>query len=428
MSSFLNPPLCPTPHSSNPPPASSSSTTLITLSFKHSKQKHTLLDLSPSTTIPELKVLILSLTNVPIERQKLLGLNSKTTNKPISDPETIGDLKGLKRKKEGSSSSTSCSSSSAPPPPTNLQQDFILMGTPSEVAILIDPLDHPMASTIALSVIDDFDLSHNAGSPEWIRSVSNSQNLLKFTDSTEIHLMNDFRSEVAGGRPRPLLVLDLDHTLLDFSSKAISESSGQTPANSEAAEKLKRPYMDIFLTNAYENYDLAIWSQTSWRWLEIKLIELNMIHNPGYKIAFVMDKTSMFRVISDKDAGKGGKHVDDDSYEHSVKPLQIIWSKFPTRFGRKNTIAVDDLKRNFALNPTNGITCSAFYRNKSSARKGTGKNDVELLGIGAYLQKLKDVDDFSEVDHEPWRGVVEGKFGVGVKYFEEEKGGGGKKG
>jgi NLI interacting factor-like phosphatase len=68
-------------------------------------------------------------------------------------------------------------------------------------------------------------------------------------------------------QPRPgkkLLVLDLDHTLLDFSGRA----NGSLPSDLAA---LKRPHMDAFLTLVYREYDIAVWSQTSWRWLELKL-------------------------------------------------------------------------------------------------------------------------------------------------------------
>lgn len=46
---------------------------------------------------------------------------------------------------------------------------------------------------------------------------------------------------------------------------------------------MKRPHMDSFLTAVYEYYDLAIWSQTSWRWLELKLTELGFLNNPNYR-------------------------------------------------------------------------------------------------------------------------------------------------
>lgn len=51
-------------------------------------------------------------------------------------------------------------------------------------------------------------------------------------------------------------------------------------------EQMKRPHMDAFLTAVYEYYDLAIWSQTSWRWLELKLTELGFLSNPNYRSAW----------------------------------------------------------------------------------------------------------------------------------------------
>ena len=41
--------------------------------------------------------------------------------------------------------------------------------------------------------------------------------------------------------------------------------------------------MDAFLTAVYAHYDLCIWSQTSWRWLELKLTELGFLSNPNYR-------------------------------------------------------------------------------------------------------------------------------------------------
>jgi hypothetical protein len=45
-----------------------------------------------------------------------------------------------------------------------------------------------------------------------------------------------------------LLVLDLDHTLLDFSCRFEYD-----------VHRLKRPFMDEFLTAVYKYYDIAIW-------------------------------------------------------------------------------------------------------------------------------------------------------------------------
>ena len=167
---------------------------------------------------------------------------------------------------------------------------------------------------------------------QWIEHKAKEENLAKFTEHTEVHIINPPRLSADNKQCKPLLVLDLDHTLLDFSARTLQDNAHSEhtigSANDTAANTLKRPYMDDFLTWVYKYYDLVVWSQTSWRWLEIKLTELGMITHPGYRISFVLDKTSMFKIVS---STKSGKKV-----EHSVKPLQIIWSKFP-HWGSHNT-------------------------------------------------------------------------------------------
>lgn len=243
-------------------------------------------------------------------------------------------------------------------------------------------------------MVDDFDLDFSAGSDEWLEHKANGENLKKFTENTEIHIMNPPRDG------KPLLVLDLDHTLLCFSSRALQQQQqpmdGSNPSQvSSAASAMKRPHMDDFLAKAYRHYDLVVWSQTSWRWLETKLIELGMLTNPRYKFCFVLDKTSMFTVTSTRRDGQ--------KYTHHVKPLQLIWTKFD-RWSSKNTAHVDDLGRNFALNLTSGIKVSAFYRKKASARR-----DAELLGLGRYLEMLATAGvDFDDVDFKSWKDVVSG--------------------
>ena len=111
---------------------------------------------------------------------------------------------------------------------------------------------------------------------------------------------------------------------------------------------------------------------------------------------FVLDKTSMFAITSTSRSGKKVKHY--------VKPLQIIWNKFPGIWGQHNTVHLDDLSRNFALNPGNGLKVSAFYRKKQ------GKRDVELVGLAKYLLKLAlEVKDFTTVEMKYWEDVVAGK-------------------
>jgi ubiquitin-like domain-containing CTD phosphatase 1 len=95
---------------------------------------------------------------------------------------------------------------------------------------------------------------------------------------------------------RRLLVLDLDYTLLDC--KAYSENSlsavgkhyaGTEGLGSDDPKDYARPGLHAFLTAVYPYYDIVIWSQTAWRWLESKLIELEMVggvNESHYNISF----------------------------------------------------------------------------------------------------------------------------------------------
>ena len=264
------------------------------------------------------------------------------------------------------------------------------MGTPED-EIFVDPAER---GDDLPDVMDDFDLDWNAGSAEWLHHKAAQDNLKKFTAQTPVHVMHPPRDG------KPLLVLDLDHTLLDFSSKTLQEDTSaatRIPGQGLAAA-MKRPFMDDFLAKCYQHYDLVVWSQTSWRWLETKLIELGMVSHPHYKFCFVLDKTSMFRIVSTNAR-------DHSSVSHHVKPLQIIWSKFPDRWGPHNTVHVDDLARNFALNLGSGLKCTAYFRKKSRSRR-----DTELLGLSTYLVQLAQSGvDFETADFAQWMDVVSGK-------------------
>ena len=95
--------------------------------------------------------------------------------------------------------------------------------------------------------------------------------LQRLASRTEILFINEPR------RNTKLLVLDLDHTLMDFSCRF-----------DYMVEELKRPFLDDFLAQSYLYYDIAVWSQTNFKWLELKLTELGMLNRKDYKICFAL--------------------------------------------------------------------------------------------------------------------------------------------
>jgi ubiquitin-like domain-containing CTD phosphatase 1 len=283
---------------------------------KWGKKRIVLDNMTTHDTISAVKDRLTRETGVLQKRQKLIGLMAvKGGSKAVNDDTILGDLKVKAARKSANSENDNCS----------IVHEFILMGT-AEAEIFVDPSEKDDLP----DVIDDFELDFNvrvdernvdwgvhctvrhknrfyflfcigtfsyfttplfccfeqAGSHEWLNHVANGENLKKFTEHTEVHLINPPREG------KPLMVLDLDHTLLDFSRRALEMDSTHQVGQGSAA-LMKRPYMDEFLVEAYKNYDLVVWSQTSWRWLETKLIELGMITNPAYKFCFVLDKTSM---------------------------------------------------------------------------------------------------------------------------------------
>eukprot|EP00605_Chrysophyceae_sp_TOSAG23-4_P001344 GSChrysophyteH1.ASY1.ANO1.1461.1 assembled CDS len=290
--------------------------------------------------LQDAKLLIALLTNVSIQSMKLIGLTKAPMKGNLSEITLLQDA-GLKYGKGKSSETVS-------------------------ITVMGEQQSRTTVDEIALeelcckyTVVSDLECKFTPTSEVW-------QKLEKHSNSCDIHYIN---------APRPgkkLLVLDLDHTILDF-SKDVSIS----------AAAMKRPHLDDFLSKVYVHYDLCIWSQTRWTWLEVKLHELGMVTHPEYKICFCLDKTTMFR------APNTGEYV---------KPLAIIWTKCADfRWNSRNTLHVDDLRRNFELNPKNGILIEPFYRNE------TDEDDDELLHLSNYLLSISLAPDVLDFDHSCWR-------------------------
>ncbi|XP_031488515.1 ubiquitin-like domain-containing CTD phosphatase isoform X2 [Nymphaea colorata] len=289
-------------------------------------------------TVGELKRRICEATTVLPKRQKLLY--PKVGPKQLSDDATILSTLQLK--------------------PT---LKMTMIGT-VEDEIFVDQVDGP-------EIIDDFELVQEDVTDIKDKDV-NQQKLKRRISQYKIELLNPCREG------KKLLVLDIDYTLFDHRSTA------------ENPLELMRPYLHEFLSAAYAEYDIMIWSATSMRWVELKMGQLGVLNNPNYKIAALLDHMAMITVQSDT---------------HGIfdcKPLGLIWALFPEYYNSKNSIMFDDLRRNFVMNPQNGLVIKPFRKAHLNR-----KNDDELVRLTQYLLAIAELEDLSQLDHVKWESFIE---------------------
>lgn len=75
----------------------------------------------------------------------------------------------------------------------------------------------------------------------------------------------------------------------------------------------------------------------------------------------------------------------------------MIWGKFPEYYSSKNTIMFDDIRRNFLLNPQNGLRIRPFREAHLNRQK-----DRELVHLAKYLTTIASLEDLSHLNHRHW--------------------------
>lgn len=272
-------------------------------------------------------------TGVLPDRQKLLGLKYK--GKVPDDTVKIGDLNLKKGTK------------------------IMMMGTREEEITKVSepPEDMP-------EVLNDFDIEEDE------IAIENREEFLAKIEKRVKDIKIDIINEPRKGKK--LLVLDIDYTLFDHRSVA------------ESANELMRPFLHEFLTSAYDDYDIVIWSATSMKWIEVKMKELGVSSHAAYRLCFMIDSSAMISVHTPKYG------------VIEVKPLGVIWGKFP-QWGPHNTIMFDDIRRNFIMNPQTGLKIRPFKQAHFNREK-----DRELPRLAKYLKAIASLDDFTSLNHRKW--------------------------
>lgn len=316
--------------------SSNNGDTTLSLVIKWAGKEFPFQDLDGACTVLELKKLVWEKTHVLPHRQKLLNLKMK--GKPAPEDALLSNL-DLK------------------PGATN---KIMMMGSSEQaIANVKDLKEDP-------TVINDFEeATAQALAVEFREEYLDK--VEKRVKSYEVKVLNEPR---AG---KKLLVLDIDYTLFDHRSVA------------ESGVELMRPFLHEFLASAYHSYDIVIWSATNMKWIEEKMKVLGCDTNPDYKLSFYLDSRAMISIHSQKYG------------VIEVKPLGVIWGKFPDHYSKANTIMFDDLRRNFLMNPSNGLKIRPF-KNAHTSRA----TDRELVKLAAYLKKIAALESLDSLDHKYW--------------------------
>ncbi|KAJ2402679.1 hypothetical protein GGI23_000540 [Coemansia sp. RSA 2559] len=316
------------------------------------------LRVSRYATVQSVKALIEELTMVDAMDQKLLGL---VKGKLPKDHDTLTSLKvrsGVKVRLVGTPAANRLQ------PPQEVEE---AEGGGSKVVVVGDG-----PSDVTCAIHDD-DVVDRSGVV--IVSEDYVQKLARITEATDVRIINRPRTG------RKLVVLDLDHTIVDCSS-----TTGD-------AIDMARPGLHEFLTAIYPHYDIIVWSQTKWFYVESKMTMLGMLTHPRYKLVTALDISSMMYV----DMRYKGKEV-----RRQIKPLELIWLRFPDHYGRHNTVHIDDLERNFALNWQNGLKIKRF-KTAGTRRRSAFRADTELYKLAQYLVKISGLSTLEELDHTKWQ-------------------------
>lgn len=176
------------------------------------------------------------------------------------------------------------------------------------------------------------------------------------------------------------LVLDIDYTIFDHKS------------DFELAPEYKRPYLHEFLKTCSSHYNIVIWSATAFYHVHTKMDKLQLLNHPDFQICCALSKDHMIPHTFS---------VKRKTFVQDIKPLALLWRKFPDFFDHCNTIHIDDVAENFALNPRNGLRIDPFrealvYR----------QTDKELFYLTLYLSIIAALPSLSALDHYKWKDYV----------------------
>ncbi|MBL8471859.1 MAG: HAD family hydrolase [Rhodocyclaceae bacterium] len=176
---------------------------------------------------------------------------------------------------------------------------------------------------------------------------------------------------------KPLLVLDLDETLMHASMYGLPRTLDFRIGPYGA---LKRPYVAEFIEFCLEYFEVAVWTSSSETYAQIAVKEL--FPSPD-RLAFLWS-----REHCGMEMRNGG--------------LEVAWIKNLQRveeqgYALARMIAIDDSPEKYCYQPENLLPCAPFYGDPA---------DHELLDLADYLDAARREGDLRRLELAHWKQVL----------------------
>ena len=162
------------------------------------------------------------------------------------------------------------------------------------------------------------------------------------------------------GRPdpdKPVLVLDVDFTLLDTDvyNRCSSANLPLPPGG-----RWLRPGLHELLASASPSWSIVLWSATGMGHIVRKLVLAGVLHDeqPGLScphVFCIVDFGAMLRLQVRTTAGGAGRR------DFNTKPLAVLAGLFPGIVASHNTLIVDDHRRSFVLDSERGLHVTPYH-------------------------------------------------------------------
>lgn len=182
---------------------------------------------------------------------------------------------------------------------------------------------------------------------------------------------------------KSLLILDIDETLIHTEERLLYQKTAskknydfETEFDGVLFSTVKRPFLKEFIDYAFSNFNIAIWTAATRDYAESILKNIGI--NEDDLIFFYCEENCTIR--RDMESMK----------TYGVKNLNKLRKK---GIDLERVLIVDDIAETAINNYGNLIHIKGFYDDL---------NDVELLKLISYLEKIKHESSYRKIDKRGW--------------------------